>query len=84
VQKRDPILPRFPTGDGRSEAEELAHQAREGLRRRIAVQREAGHELAAPEDDYWARLDREIDVIQKMGFPGYFLIVSDFIKWAKT
>ncbi len=79
VNKRDPILPRFPTGDGRSEDEELAHQAREGLKRRLE-----GLVLAADEADYWARLDREIGVIQRMGFSGYFLIVSDFIKWGKT
>jgi DNA polymerase-3 subunit alpha len=79
VKKRDPILPRFDTGAGRSENEELAHQAREGLKGRLAA-----HPLAAPEAEYWERLDREIGVIQKMGFPGYFLIVSDFIKWAKA
>jgi DNA polymerase-3 subunit alpha len=79
VHKRDPILPRFDTGAGRSEPEELAHQAREGLKARLAA-----HPLAAPEQDYWDRLEREIGVIQTMGFPGYFLIVSDFIKWAKA
>ncbi len=79
VKKRDPILPRFPTGEGRSEAEELVHQAREGLRARLGAV-----VLAAPEADYWARLDRELDVIVRMGFPGYFLIVSDFIKWSKS
>jgi DNA polymerase-3 subunit alpha len=79
VKKRDPILPRFDTGAGRSEDEELAHQAREGLKMRLLA-----HPPAAPEADYWARLEREIGVIQKMGFPGYFLIVSDFIKWAKA
>ncbi|VAV95277.1 DNA polymerase III alpha subunit, partial [hydrothermal vent metagenome] len=40
--------------------------------------------LAAPEEDYWARLKRELEIINSMGFPGYFLIVADFIKWAKT
>jgi len=79
VKKHDPILPRFDTGAGRSEDEELAHQAREGLKKRLKEV-----EPAFPEQDYWDRLDREIGVIQKMGFPGYFLIVSDFIKWAKT
>ncbi len=79
VGKRDPILPRFDTGAGRNEAEELAWQAREGLKERLKQVK-----LALPEEDYWARLDREIGVIQKMGFPGYFLIVSDFIKWAKV
>jgi DNA polymerase III subunit alpha len=77
VKKRDPILPRFPTAAGRSEDEELAEQAREGLKARLA---------AAPppdgQDAYWARLEREIGVIQSMGFAGYFLIVSDFMKWA--
>jgi DNA polymerase-3 subunit alpha len=79
VKKRDPILPRFPTVAGRSEADEMAHQAREGLKARLA----AGAS-AAPEEEYWARLEREIGVIAQMGFPGYFLIVSDFIKWAKA
>jgi DNA polymerase-3 subunit alpha len=79
VKKRDPILPRFPTDGGRSEADEMAHQAREGLKARLA-----GGANAAPEADYWARLEREIGVITQMGFPGYFLIVSDFIKWAKA
>ncbi|MFC3077998.1 DNA polymerase III subunit alpha [Phenylobacterium terrae] len=80
VAKRDPILPSFPTEGGRSEAEELAHQAREGLKARMA----AGRANTAPEAEYWARLEREIGVIQQMGFPGYFLIVSDFIKYAKA
>ncbi len=77
VKKRDPILPRFPTAEGRTEAEELAAQAREGLKARLEK-----HPLAHPEEVYWERLDREIDVIQSMGFSGYFLIVSDFMKWA--
>ncbi len=79
VEKRDPILPRFPSEAGRSEAEELAHQARQGLRARLDA---AAH--VAPVQDYWDRLEREISVIQQMGFPGYFLIVSDFIKWSKA
>jgi DNA polymerase-3 subunit alpha len=80
VHKRDPILPRFPTEGGRSEAEEMAHQAREGLKARMA----AGRANTAPVDEYEARLEREIGVIAQMGFAGYFLIVSDFIKWAKA
>ena len=84
VDKRDPILPRFDTGEGRSEEEELVHQARTGLQGRLDAIRAAGFELAAPEADYWARLDREAGIITRMGFPGYFLIVSDFIKWSKA
>jgi len=77
VVKRDPILPRFPTVDGRSEADELAAQAREGLILRLAA-----HAPSAPVADYHDRLEREIGLIQEMGFSGYFLIVSDFMKWA--
>ncbi len=77
VKKRAPILPRFPTPAGLTEDDELARQAREGLRRRLdAAPPEGG------EDVYWQRLEREISVIQTMGFSGYFLIVSDFMKWA--
>ncbi|MDX5332107.1 MAG: DNA polymerase III subunit alpha, partial [Caulobacteraceae bacterium] len=80
VKKRDPILPRFPTEGDRSETEELAHQAREGLKARMA----AGQANVRPEAEYWERLEVELGVISQMGFPGYFLIVSDFIKWAKA
>src|SRR6185369_5897701 len=68
VAKRDPILPSFPTSEGRTEAEELAFQAREGLKARIA----AGQATAFPPADYEARLERELGVIIQMGFAGYF------------
>ncbi|WP_295227381.1 DNA polymerase III subunit alpha [uncultured Brevundimonas sp.] len=79
VNTHAPILPRFDTGAGRSEADELAHQAREGLKIRLTEVTPA-----MPEEEYWTRLEWEVGIIQQMGFPGYFLIVSDFIKWAKT
>ncbi len=69
-----PILPRF----AEDEVEELRRQAREGLAARLAVTPPS----AAPEV-YAARLDHELGIIEGMGFPGYFLIVADFIKWAK-
>ena len=77
VRKRDPVLPQYPTLGGRSAEEELAEQAREGLRARLAV-----HPHAVPEAEYWERLEREISVINGMGFAGYLLIVSDFMKFA--
>jgi DNA polymerase-3 subunit alpha len=77
VPKLNPILPRFPTEGGRSEDEELAHQAREGLKRRLEI-----NGPALPIEAYEERLEKEIGVIQTMGFSGYFLIVSDFMKWA--
>lgn len=79
VKTHPPILPRFDAGDGRSEPEELMHQAREGLKARLKLVTPS-----APEADYWTRLEWEVGIITQMGFPGYFLIVSDFIKWAKA
>ncbi|MCX7889287.1 MAG: DNA polymerase III subunit alpha, partial [Rhodobacteraceae bacterium] len=75
VEKRKPILPRF----AENEVEELRRQAREGLAARLAV---IPH--AAPVAEYERRLEFELGVIEQMGFPGYFLIVADFIKWAKA
>ncbi len=72
--RRDPILPRFAD----DEVEELRRQAKEGLEARLAV---IPH--ATSVEDYHKRLDFELDIIEGMGFPGYFLIVADFIKWAK-
>ncbi|MFN3954204.1 MAG: DNA polymerase III subunit alpha [Pararhodobacter sp.] len=74
ADKRQPILPRF----AEDEVEELRRQAREGLQARLAV---IPH--AAPVEEYHNRLDFELGIIEQMGFPGYFLIVADFIKWAK-
>jgi DNA polymerase-3 subunit alpha len=78
VKSRAPILPRFAEGD---EAEELRREAREGLERRIATW---GMVEGTTKEDYAARLEFELDVITKMQFSGYFLIVSDFIKYAKA
>ncbi|WP_417599359.1 DNA polymerase III subunit alpha [Pararhodobacter oceanensis] len=72
--KRDPILPKFAD----DEVQELRRQANEGLQNRLKV---IPH--AAPVEEYQARLDFELDIIEGMGFPGYFLIVADFIKWGK-
>ncbi|MFN3280610.1 MAG: DNA polymerase III subunit alpha [Tabrizicola sp.] len=72
--KRKPILPRFAD----DEVQELRRQANEGLQKRLAV---IPH--SATPEEYQARLDFELGIIEKMGFPGYFLIVADFIKWAK-
>src|SRR3569833_3065419 len=85
---RKPILPLFTVGAGTdaadaasAEAAELKRQAEEGLERRLKV-----HGLAPgmTEEDYQKRLAFELDVIMRMKYAGYFLIVSDFIKWAKA
>ncbi len=74
AQKRKPILPKFAD----DEVNELRRQANEGLQARLKV---IPH--SATPEEYQARLDFELSIIEKMGFPGYFLIVADFIKWAK-
>ena len=81
VEKRKPILPRFDSKAGRDEPAELKAQAEAGLKARLKA---LGDKLAAPEEDYWKRLEFELGVITHMQFPGYFLIVADFIKWAKA
>ena len=76
---RKPILPSL-AGDLAGEAKMLAEDSRKGLAARLA----AYPDLTEEERKVYAdRLEFEIDVIVKMGFPGYFLIVADFIKWAK-
>ncbi len=74
VEKHDPILPKFAD----NEIEELRRQSFAGLKDRLAV-----IEAVAPVEDYEKRLEFELGIIEGMGFPGYFLIVADFIKWAK-
>ncbi len=87
-EPREPMLPSYPTQAGRDEAEELRANAREGLARRISTQvytsdmDEEARERAAKL--YLQRLDYELNVIIEMGFAGYFLIVADFIQWAKA
>ncbi len=79
-----PILPRFSTGEGGAdvdEAAELRRQAEEGLAARLAAH---GPAPGLTEDEYRKRLDFELSVIERMKYPGYFLIVADFIKWAKA
>ena len=71
-----PILPAFAPGD---ELAELSRQAHEGLTARLQQ-----IDPATDEESYRARLDFELKVIGDMGFPGYFLIVADFIKWSKS
>jgi len=81
-RKGKPLLPRFTaTGGADEEADELRRQAEAGLGARLAAH---GRAPGISEADYQARLAFELDVIVKMKFPGYFLIVSDFIKYAKA
>lgn len=78
-------LPSFPTTEGRTVKEEIRFRSLEGLARRFKETAELGQPIA--EDDqkkYHERLDFELSIIDRMGFNGYFLIVQDFINWAKN
>ncbi|MEM1364888.1 MAG: DNA polymerase III subunit alpha [Pseudomonadota bacterium] len=91
----DPILPRFTAiGKGdeaqnamsdedglAQEAAELVRQARAGLDARL---KQHGMADGLKREDYDSRLEYELGIIERMQFPGYFLIVADFIKWAKN
>jgi DNA polymerase III subunit alpha len=87
-QGRRPILPRYVKAGAqadeakqvRLETAELRAQAEAGLAQRLSQGPAPGFGVA----DYCKRLAFELDVIAKMKFPGYFLIVADFIKWAKS
>ncbi|WP_405402907.1 DNA polymerase III subunit alpha [Paracoccus sp. Ld10] len=74
VAKHAPILPKFAD----DEVTELRRQAHAGLAERLKV---IPHAVTL--EEYTARLDFELGIIEQMGFPGYFLIVADFIHWAK-
>jgi DNA polymerase-3 subunit alpha len=77
-------LPTFPTPEGVTLKDDIARRAKEGLLHRFEEAVERGE--AVPEEkkpEYFARLDFELGIIDRMGFNGYFLIVQDFIGWAK-
>jgi DNA polymerase-3 subunit alpha len=85
--KRKPILPHSPAVKGRTEAEALEQMAKDGLEKRLwkhvfteGMSDKDREEISRP---YRERLEYELGVINQMGFPGYFLIVADFIQWGK-
>jgi len=77
-------LPSFPTTEGRTVKEEINYRALEGLKVRFEELKNVGDEVSEEKKpDYFKRLDYELSIIDRMGFNGYFLIVQDFINWAK-
>lgn len=85
VQLGKYFLPNYPVPEGMTMDEFFRHASREGLEERLS------HTLSVDDPDYLSkkqvyldRLDFELNIIIQMGFPGYFLIVMDFIKWAKN
>ena len=78
VSRSEPRLPRFGGLNLEGEANELINQAKTGLEKRILENK------ISDAQEYWDRLNNELDIIISMNFPGYFLIVADFIKWSKS
>lgn len=85
---RKSIMPLFPVEKNRTEAEELKFQTTQGLRKRLELQvlksEMTPQERQQLTHHYEQRLEYELSIIERMGFCGYFLIVSDFIKWARS
>ncbi|MEX0914444.1 MAG: PHP domain-containing protein, partial [Wenzhouxiangellaceae bacterium] len=75
------VLPEFPVPEGETADDYLRRKTREGLVERLE---RYGTAPGCSEDDYRQRVDRELEVIISMGFSGYFLIVADFIAWARN
>jgi len=80
----EPMLPEFPIPEGQTETEYFYALSRQGLERRIdQIMDRTAEDFDKQRLPYDERLKRELDVIAQMGFPGYFLIVADFIRWAR-
>lgn len=83
----DPMLPAFEAASGKPETEEIWDQARSGLEWRLEKyvfqESDDAETRESLRRQYHERLDYELNTIVQMGFPGYFLIVADFIQWAK-
>ena len=86
VQLGKYFLPDFPTPNGMGIDDYLRHASFEGLEERLAVlwPKETTPNYEEKRQVYVDRLNFELDIIIQMGFPGYFLIVMDFIQWAKN
>lgn len=76
-------LPQFPAPAGMTEGEYLEKSSREGLEDRLKFYFKDDAVIAQHRKEYEDRLEFELNTIKNMGFPGYFLIVADFIRWAK-
>ena len=87
-EKVQPLLPIFECPEGKTQDEYIDEQARNGLHKRLEdhvyFEGMTAEQKAEIDQRYFERLDYELSVIKKMGFPGYFLIVADFIQWSKN
>ncbi|MDX5328402.1 MAG: DNA polymerase III subunit alpha, partial [Marinobacter sp.] len=85
VRMGEYFLPNYPIPDGMTMDDYFRHVSEEGLEMRLAkTLSKDDPEYDQKREEYYKRLKFELDIIIQMGFPGYFLIVMDFIKWAKN
>jgi DNA polymerase-3 subunit alpha len=80
----EPHLPEFPLAPGKTIDEMVVEKAKAGLEERLASMAAHGAELDSIKWEYFERLGKELKVIEGMGFSGYFLIVADFIEYARS
>lgn len=83
IELDKPMLPHFPTPNGIDADSYFENIAKSGLNERLNEDFPDEMERESVRIKYEERLNKEIDIIKNMGFPGYFLIVADFINWAK-
>ena len=80
-----PYLPNYPIPEGMSVEQFLRQESEEGLKERLAASFDTqSNDFQEKVREYQERLDFELNIIDQMGFPGYFLIVMEFIQWAKN
>lgn len=85
VQLGKSFLPQFPIPEGETEASYFRRVSEQGLEQRLKILLDdTAEDYAKKRKVYDQRLKTELDVINDMGFPGYFLIVADFIQWSKN
>ena len=86
LKKSKPILPSLKISSNRTEEEELEFQSKIGLKNRLEkfiLKKNTQKDTQEIKKQYAERLSHELKIIKKMNYSGYFLIVSDYIKWAK-
>lgn len=81
LQKIKPFMPQFKTKNGKTQEETLREIAAAGLQEKLKHLQLRDH---SEHQKYFERMEYELGVIEKMGFSGYFLIVSDYVRWAKS
>ena len=82
-KEKNPKLPKFISESKLDEKSQLIEYAKEGLLQRLEKVDFDGNDTVISKTAYLERLDYELNIINKMGFAGYFLIVADFVQWAK-